>query len=183
MALIHLHGKKIAHRDVKSSNVLLDKVGNAKLSDCGLIHVTSSIDRMHSMPISSGGLAYLPYETRSGQIGTFTDIFALSIVLWEVSQVQVFCLLKPTWNYPKFNRADDIIAKPRQHDCEHVAIGCQVDAVKTGHLAVLMKLGDVRNNSSQITMYVIDLVTVSCCCSCTSKLHFLSWTSCSIQSI
>lgn len=41
-AILFLHGKKIVHRDIKLTNVLMDSSGNAKLCDFGLCKIMNS---------------------------------------------------------------------------------------------------------------------------------------------
>jgi serine/threonine protein kinase len=86
-AVLYLHEgweAKVLHRDIKASNVLLDKDMNGRLGDFGLA-------RMHDhgqVPNTSrlvGTVGYLaPEVIRSGRASAQTDVFGFGILILEV---------------------------------------------------------------------------------------------------
>ena len=87
-ALEHAHARGLVHRDVKPDNVMVDSQGRAKLGDFGLAKALSlNESRLTQTGDLLGTPAYMAPEQVSaacGQVGPWTDVFALGAMVYEV---------------------------------------------------------------------------------------------------
>ncbi len=89
-ALHYAHGAGVVHRDVKSANILLDRGGQAYITDFGLAKETLISAEDRSNPISTSGLVlgtpfYMSPEQAGGKatVGPASDQFSLGVVMYE----------------------------------------------------------------------------------------------------
>ncbi|KAH9720288.1 cysteine-rich receptor-like protein kinase 1 [Citrus sinensis] len=113
--LAHLHGGsgiKIIHRDIKTSNILLDEKLTPKIADFGLArHVAP--DKTHVSTGIAGTLGYMaPEYLVRGQLTEKADVYAFGVLVIEVASGRrnsVFSegsssVLHTVWKHYKANR-------------------------------------------------------------------------------
>ena len=84
-ALQFIHEHNIVHQDMKPSNILLDSVGNAYLSDFGITGEISTEKSASADQIPPGSAPYMSPEQAQGQrLLPQTDVYSFAVTLFEL---------------------------------------------------------------------------------------------------
>ncbi|EXC36488.1 L-type lectin-domain containing receptor kinase IX.1 [Morus notabilis] len=88
-ALLYLHEeceKCVVHRDIKSSNIMLDTNFNAKLGDFGLARLVDHDELGSQTTVLAGTMGYLAPECVTiGMASKETDVYSFGVVALEIS--------------------------------------------------------------------------------------------------
>jgi predicted Zn finger-like uncharacterized protein len=86
-ALAHAHESGIVHRDVKPSNVMVDRRGRVFLTDFGLAHLAESAAKLTQDGTVLGTPAYMAPEQAAGRrerVLPSSDQYSLGVILYEL---------------------------------------------------------------------------------------------------
>ncbi|XP_052159057.1 receptor-like protein kinase 5 [Oryza glaberrima] len=114
----HDCAQAIVHRDVKSSNILLDPEFQAKIADFGLARMLVKSGEPESVSAIGGTFGYMaPEYGYSKRVNEKVDVYSFGVVLLELTTGKVandaaadFCLAEWAWRrYQKGPPFDDVI--------------------------------------------------------------------------
>jgi WD40 repeat protein/serine/threonine protein kinase len=96
-ALEHAHKQGVLHRDVKPSNLLLDRQGTVWVTDFGLAKADDQQDLTHTGDVL-GTLRYMPPEAFDGKADARGDVYSVGLTLYEM------LALRPAFDEPDRNK-------------------------------------------------------------------------------
>ncbi|KAL6324681.1 hypothetical protein AAG906_013494 [Vitis piasezkii] len=170
--LLYLHEDsqlRIIHRDIKASNILLDGLMNAKISDFGLAKLINDEQTHHRTQRIVGTFGYMAPEYASrGFMSSKIDVFSFGVLILEIISgrknydmefdEQDCELLKLAWRLEEEGRLTDLVdvtigSFPLDHVLKCIRIGllcCQrsIRARPTMSSTVLMLLNDSATMSN-----------------------------------
>ena len=81
--MTYLHGKRVLHCDLKSSNVLIDENWNVKLCDFGLSRINSNHKKGQARRV--GTPHWMAPEILRGEKYEFeSDVYSFGMLVWEL---------------------------------------------------------------------------------------------------
>lgn len=113
-AMSFLHRQKIIHRDLKPENILMDENYRPKISDFGLskiLHQNPESITTQSEATLKGTYRYIAPETwRSNSYGPASDVYAFSIIVFEIMNLTI-----PFENVPNIEIGKKVLDGERPH--------------------------------------------------------------------
>lgn len=79
-ALAGIHQKQVVHRDISPDNIMITKDNRVKLIDFGAARTSGEYNESK---VAKGGYTPIEQKTRDGQVGTYTDIYALCATIYK----------------------------------------------------------------------------------------------------
>ncbi|GKB80082.1 jacalin-like lectin domain-containing protein [Tanacetum coccineum] len=163
-------GHKVVHRDIKSSNILLDDKWEAKISDFGLSKIGPT-NQEFTFLISSvaGTYGYVdPIYVETGILTKESDVYSFGIVLFEVACQRLAMAREYEDDLPKQRPTMRSIVKSLETALEHqhdgsifsdrqIGTRSKLLGSNTGGLPWLFQLGS-NQKLRKITLYAADCI-------------------------
>ncbi|KAL4493143.1 hypothetical protein ABPG72_003228 [Tetrahymena utriculariae] len=93
LGMVYLHGRKVMHCDLKSSNVLIDENWNVKLCDFGLSRIKSTLNKKKNARKNEGLIGtpqwMAPEIMRREQYQEHSDVYSFGMIMWEIATRKV----------------------------------------------------------------------------------------------